>query len=377
MANETLMQKTILSDIEVDGWLYIVDPTDTTESAQGTSKRVLKSVFLAEQDQKIVDAITDSTLIGGVTTSSSVPPTGNIHAIGVGEGTYTNWGGMIVPANNFGTLQRVDGVYSVSLTAVDLTDYAKVSDVATSLSAKANLEAGKNIFNWEDVGIIRGAFMYDNGAQATASVYSISHYIEILPSTNYYCNKVAGGGAYNTWYDENKVVISTFNSAAASSPVNAKFVRYSLNVNDTDDISTKNIQVEQGTIATPYESYLLSIPSSELGNAALKTDIITLPNKIDKQIGKNLFNKDADGVLLGHFISGNTLPTLSDFNVSDYIEVLPSTTYTHSSLALGGAECAYYTDEKVFISNFTVTTTIYFSTSNCPNVTIRIRIIIP
>lgn len=136
MANETLMQKTILSDIEVDGWLYIVDPTDTTESAQGTSKRILKSVFLAEQDQKIVDAITDSTLIGGVTTSSSVPPTGNIHAIGVGEGTYTNWGGMVIPANNFGTLQRVDGIYSVSLTEITGLDLkVNISDIKDNLTS--------------------------------------------------------------------------------------------------------------------------------------------------------------------------------------------------------------------------------------------------
>lgn len=86
--------------------------------------------ILVEALLKIDGVLSDSTIINGVTEASAVPPTGNIHAIGVGPGTYTNWGGMVIPANNIGTLQRVGGVYSVSLTELDLTDYAKTVDVA-------------------------------------------------------------------------------------------------------------------------------------------------------------------------------------------------------------------------------------------------------
>jgi len=77
---------------------------------------------------KIDSILTNSTVVNGVTTSSPVPPTGNIHAIGVGPGTYTNWGGMVIPANNLGTLQRVDGVYSVNLTPIVFTEYLKILD---------------------------------------------------------------------------------------------------------------------------------------------------------------------------------------------------------------------------------------------------------
>lgn len=84
---------------------------------------------LSNPQKTYVDAavqanLVDSTLINGVTTSSAIPPTVNVHAIGVGAGTYTNWGGMVVPANNIGTLSRVGGVYAVSLTA--FTDVNKI-----------------------------------------------------------------------------------------------------------------------------------------------------------------------------------------------------------------------------------------------------------
>jgi len=84
-------------------------------------------------DSKIVDKIVDSTIINEVTESSSTPPTGNIHAIGVGPGTYSNWGGMVIPENNIGTLQRVGDVFSVSLTPIDLTDYLKKESVNTEI----------------------------------------------------------------------------------------------------------------------------------------------------------------------------------------------------------------------------------------------------
>lgn len=71
-------------------------------------------------DTAIQAQVADSTILNNVTTSSAVSSTGNIHAIGVGPGTYTNWGGMVIPTGNIGTLQRVGGVYSVSLTPITI-----------------------------------------------------------------------------------------------------------------------------------------------------------------------------------------------------------------------------------------------------------------
>jgi len=131
--------KSLVSDTEIAKLANLDNTKDINKPLSTHQKTYVDSTIQAQ--------ITDSTLIANATIPIPAEITGNAHTIGTGPGTYTNWGGMVVPANNFGTLQRVDGVYSVSLTAVDLTDYAKVSDVATSLSAKANLEAGKNIFS--------------------------------------------------------------------------------------------------------------------------------------------------------------------------------------------------------------------------------------
>ena len=90
-------------------------------TVDGTGEKYYSADYINETttqiEQDIQAQLVDSTIINGVTTSSSVPPTGNIHAIGIGAGTYPNWGGMVIPANNIGTLSRVSGTYSVSLTA--------------------------------------------------------------------------------------------------------------------------------------------------------------------------------------------------------------------------------------------------------------------
>ena len=107
-------------------------PNDKTGTPAKQAGLIINNNF-QYLDHKIDGVLIQSTIINGVTTSSAVPTTGNIHAFGVGSGTYTNWGGMVVPANNIGTLQRVDGVYSVSLTAIDLTGKVNVSDVVNTL----------------------------------------------------------------------------------------------------------------------------------------------------------------------------------------------------------------------------------------------------
>jgi len=394
MANETLMQKTILSDIEVDGWLYIVDPTDTTESAQGTSKRVLKSVFLAEQDQKIVDAITDSTLIGGVTTSSSVPPTGNIHAIGVGEGTYTNWGGMIVPANNFGTLQRVDGVYSVSLTEVDLSSKLNVSDLSSNLNStsttqalnlagakvlndkKASLVAGKNKYNYLNHSL--GGHTYTDKAIDNLGVISsfagwVGAEIPILPSTTYsfkhnnndYSDVNVGALAY---LDANKVLLSYINMETLPSasglggkklttPVNTAYIFKNVVVGVNDYLV--DFQLELGTSTTTFQSYYNTVSEDQLPLSILKaSDIVDNLNSIetekalsaaqgkilndtkaDLEPDKNKFNPAL--IEIDKFIEFTDVAIVntyvgitagSGWKISGFQEVLPDTIYTISGL---------------------------------------------
>jgi hypothetical protein len=111
--------------------------SDDTKLAKGNFVGTAETL-----NTKIDSILGDSTVVNGVTTSSAIPSTGNIHALGVGPGTYTNWGGMVVPANNIGTLQRVGGVYSVSLTPIDLTGKVNVSDVINNLTSSETEKPG-------------------------------------------------------------------------------------------------------------------------------------------------------------------------------------------------------------------------------------------
>jgi hypothetical protein len=181
-----------------------------------------------------------------VTTSSAIPPTGNIHAIGVGAGTYTNWGGMVIPANNIGTLSRVDCVYSVYLTAfVDINKILPwvaqvyqinaqvnylgkdwVSNAATvagdvpgtsskwverlsgyvenyEIIKKADLVVGKNLF--DKTKVVNG-YVSNTGAVVVMEPYRASEFIPVLPSTNYFLSN--SGNDYRAYYDINKVYIS-------------------------------------------------------------------------------------------------------------------------------------------------------------------------
>lgn len=140
--------------------------------------------------QKIDDALLDSEIIGGVTTSSAIPADGNIHAIGVGPGTYSNWGGMEIPVNNIGTLKRVNGVYSVSLMALNLTEYAKTTDLKSYVrNVQHVLLAGASVsktgsYIYTLTGMV--GFFHGNGKYAIieAGVYDVSQEGKCLVVSN-------------------------------------------------------------------------------------------------------------------------------------------------------------------------------------------------
>jgi len=124
---EKVTGKSLVSDTEITKLSHLDDTTDLQKPVSTAQQAAIDAAVQAQ--------IVDSTLINGVTESSSVPPTGNIHAIGVGEGTYPYWGGMVIPANNIGTLSRVGGVYSVSLTAIVLADYSLKTDIQNNINS--------------------------------------------------------------------------------------------------------------------------------------------------------------------------------------------------------------------------------------------------
>jgi len=127
---------------------------------ENTPEGMQAAIAAAENrlDQKIDDALLDSTAIGDPTIPIPVDVTGNAHCLGVGPGTYANWGGLVVPANNTATLKRIGGVFYMSLTLMDLSGKLNVSDVINSLTSAETAKA---------LSAAQGKFLNENKANIT------------------------------------------------------------------------------------------------------------------------------------------------------------------------------------------------------------------
>jgi hypothetical protein len=248
--------KSLVSDTEITK-LANLDNTKDVDKPVSIAQNIINNqkldkgnfVGTAETlNTKIDSILANSTIVNNVTTSSTVPSTGNIHAIGIGPGTYPNWGGMVIPPNNIGTLQRVNGVYSVNLTPIDLSRYDKTEE----LSKKADIVVGKNLF--DKAKITPGKYVDGtNGMVQPLAGYNSSDFIPVLPSTNYYLSN--SGNGYRAYYDANKIYISGTNIGSTNgilyaTPANAYFIRITC-----IDAKLNTTQLESGTVATVYEPY--------------------------------------------------------------------------------------------------------------------------
>ena len=92
--------------------------------------------ILAEAKVLIDNTLVGSSSVGSIVPSSVPPATGAVHAFATQAGTYTNWGGFVVPANTFAFISRsADLVFSISQTALDVTGKLNVSDVINTLTS--------------------------------------------------------------------------------------------------------------------------------------------------------------------------------------------------------------------------------------------------
>lgn len=148
---------------------------------------------------------------------------------------------------------------TVPSSQIDFSLYSKKTElaiVANSISAKADLILGKNLF---DKSKVTNGYYVDpyTGTLMTTSGISASDFCSILPSTQYFFNTTRN---YTAFYDANKVFLSGSSSAfPLTSPANAYYVRVSVN---TASIATA--QLEAGSSATTYNSYYFKIPFNQL-----------------------------------------------------------------------------------------------------------------
>ena len=102
----------------------------------------------------------------------------------------------------------------------------------------------------------------ENTPGGTELLFRTKGYVNIKPPSNYIisCNLDINSGLIGFFYDENKKMIKAFSNLSAITPNNAKYLRFrarkSDNTNLTDlEFNSLKIQLEEGTIVTPYEPY--------------------------------------------------------------------------------------------------------------------------
>lgn len=280
--------------------------------------------IVALQSQ-IVSLTAGTTFVGGVTTASALPSgTDNLSAF-VGPGTYPNWGGMVVPDNNFGVLQRIDGVFWVSLLTIPLADY---QDIATYR---------KEIFG--DYFIKKGYLKNNNLGYSTNSLYKCTPEIaftnlDILRIKNTF---KGGDSSDVTFLDENKNIVGVYNKlvslvdvfvtvtpipeTTAYIVVNA-LLDYDakITINNNTNINDRIINVEE---------------KIETIEAKLNTDMLTkedIAYKADVEPIDNLFNKQVGFEDTYKTNTGTIVTPISNFFLSEPIPVVPLTAYKGNTM---------------------------------------------
>ena len=133
--------------------------------------------------------------------------------------------------------------------ASNLADIRSVGDIVEGqeLYEIPVLSCGKNL--WDNNNVQNGNYYLGNFVVDTNNYATIKP-IQIKPNTQYITsNKTNEHIMRVTFYDKNMQYISLTSSRTFVTPSNAKYVNLHVN------ILSENIQIEEGTVATPYEPY--------------------------------------------------------------------------------------------------------------------------
>jgi len=153
-----------------------------------------------ETDEKLLNVLVGSTPIGNPNIPIPEEVTGNAHVLGVGAGTYTNWGGMVIPENNLGTLRRINGEYFVSLTEIELGGLVQKSEVDTKFSPSELV--------WTD-----GFYVNISGISTADSRFSVGT-VPVIPNIPIQVKLFGDAGGYSVYFDKNDKKVSHISSAS-------------------------------------------------------------------------------------------------------------------------------------------------------------------
>ena len=119
------------------GKTYIADSFKTTEGIDLVTEALMKGGYVGTAESLKNLIVSSVTGVTGISITPADAPTGTGIAswVAVTPGTYTNFGGFVVPANHFAIFSRdVNGAFSVSMTALDISSKVNVSDIVDNLT---------------------------------------------------------------------------------------------------------------------------------------------------------------------------------------------------------------------------------------------------
>lgn len=241
--------------------------------------------MLAEVILLINNTLVGSASVGSIVPSSVPPATGAVHAFATQAGTYTNWGGFVIPSNTFAFISRSsDLVFSISQTTLDVSGKLNVSDVINTLTsteiAKPLSAAQGKALNEKFVDYAKktesvtpvigknkldvskstlGKFMFFNGDIADDAGQAISDYIPV--TGNMIKNIAQEAGTGNSVYDINKNFLRAINTNNYTFQAGDAFVRWTYR-------QVQITQIENGNIVTAYEPY------TDKGDVVLRLNLL-------------------------------------------------------------------------------------------------------
>lgn len=305
---------------------------DAAAVAQQASESASAGAATAEtgalQAQTAAEAARDAAVIG----SATVYPDTAAGLAGTTVGQY-----FTVPssaADEYVILYRHDSgpvatIIKVYFLADVLAD--SVTDVVTRSTGA--LVQTRNLFDKDDPDYTQDKFVSSSsGTLQTSTNYDASGYIRVTAGLSYYLSSPY----YLAWYDSNKTFISGVSNPASVvvAPTGAAFLRTSLRT--ADGVSPETYYVTQGTVRLgtyePFGGWINPDRIRDIGEDAILKAAVTPPKTSFLILGKNLFDPNSDGITDDYQLSasGSAQPN-TDYFISDFIEVEPSTQYVCNS----------------------------------------------
>lgn len=194
---------------------------------------------------------------GSVVPTDTPQGTDDAFWIATQAGTYTQFGNFVLPANTRAEISRVNGVFSVSMTALDITSKVNVSDIADNLTTDSGSVPASarqvKILNEKSVKVpdpnfinysiswIVGSYYDINGAVVDQSGYNRSAQLDITNTAfSISIPSYQGTGSLTSvlYFKADGTFLSKDNNLVANTeyvdklllpPANAKFVAFNQN----------------------------------------------------------------------------------------------------------------------------------------------------